>query len=183
MKSHKQIVLSAGFALFICISGHLVQAQTPDGGGGAAPGGSEYGVQLGTLLPNSIDNVTEILPFWALSYGYPMSFGVTEASFAKSHAEGTDFDLFSLGVRGDVPLVAPDFNGFLDLGLNLNHYKPPTDDKYNSIIGFYVGTGVMAHVASNIWFRTDMRFSGNPGTSLYLGFGFVIRSSGGSGGS
>ena len=45
--------------------------------------------------------------------------------------------------------------------------------------GGHVGGGFTAHLGDLLWFRADMKFNLNPGTALYIGFGFEWRQQGG----
>jgi hypothetical protein len=64
--------------------------------------------------------------------------------------------------------------GFVYLGADAVRYGPQGGDL--SLLGSgHVGGGVQALLADAVWFRGDMKFNVNPGTALYIGFGFVFR--------
>ncbi|MDZ4662152.1 MAG: hypothetical protein SGJ18_11100 [Pseudomonadota bacterium] len=135
--------------------------------------GSEWGFHLGSFLPNQIDGITEILPMWGLRYGFKTKRGFIEAGADFSKAMGTRFSSLSLGVRGDIPVQS--LVGHVSLGLDIHQVIPPDTEHTTYLGGGHVGGGIMALVGGDVWFRTDMKFNFNPGTSLYIGFGFIFR--------
>lgn len=136
--------------------------------------GPEINGHIGTLLPNQIEGVTEILPCWGLRYSHPIGGAIAEASYRNSHAKGVDFDLMSLGLRLDMNTIDGFTNVFYG-GYDMSSYIPEGQTQRTWKGGGHLGSGLMMHVASSFWLRTDLSFHVRPGTSLYLGLGFVIR--------
>ncbi len=135
--------------------------------------GSEWGFHLGSFLPNQIDGITEILPMWGARYGIKTKRGFIEAGADFSKAMGTRFTTASLSIRGDIPVQS--LVGHVSLGLDLHQVIPPGSDGTTYLGGGHVGGGIMSLIGGDVWFRSDMKFNINPGTSLYIGFGFLFR--------
>jgi hypothetical protein len=140
--------------------------------------GPEINGHIGTLLPNQIPGVTEILPCWGLRYSHPIGGALLEAGYRNTHAKGVDFDLMSIGLRLDMNTIEGFTNIFYG-GYDMTSYIPATQTARTWKGGGHLGSGLMMHVASSFWIRTDLSFHVSPGTSLYLGLGFVIRTPGG----
>lgn len=163
------LVLSVFFILA------AMPATAQEGGDG---GPSEISLFVGSLLPNQVDGVSEILPVFGGRYGMAL-FGVrTEAGFANSHAYGVDFTTFSFSARADLPALEQ-FVGSIYGGLDLNYYIPEGATERQSDTGGHVGLALMMHTSSSLWLRSDLKFMVNPGTSLALLFGLVFRPEGG----
>lgn len=143
-------------------------------------GGNEISLHTGSLLPNQIDGVTEILPVWGARYGLGTQLGVVELGGSNVHAQGVDFTTLTASLRGDVPL-ADQIQGIIYGGLDFNWYRPEAESERKSVTGVHVGTGLMMHVADTFWLRSELKFMGGPGTSLYIGFGVVFRAPGSGG--
>ncbi len=142
--------------------------------------GSSMGFHIGSLLPNQIGGVTEIMPFFGVRYGYNLHPGVIELGAANSHAYGVDYSMFSLSVMGSMVPI-PQFLTIFYVGPDMHYYQGINDPGRNTVIGGHVGGGIMMHVSDTLWFRSEMKFNMNPGTSLYIGFGFELRSKSSSG--
>lgn len=146
--------------------------------------GSQFGPEvsgyIGTLLPNQISGVTEILPAWGLRYSHPLSFGFVEAGVRDSHAKGVVWDVVSLDMRFDMNTVEG-FTNIFYLGVDMNAYKPEFRGDRIWIGGAHVGTGLLMKVASTFWIRSDIGLAVSPGTSLFLNIGFAIRTPAGGG--
>ncbi len=141
----------------------------------ATGGDSEYSMYLGTMLPNQIEGVTEIMPVFGGRYGFRnTSVVVTEFGLSNIHAEGVDFTTFSASLRADLPDY-DQFFGMVYAGVDLNYYRPirKTERKFDP--GFHAGAGLMMHVGGTLWLRSDLKFMAEPGTSLQILFGLVLR--------
>lgn len=148
-----------------------VYAQQGDGGGS---GGSEISLFLGSMLPNQIEGVTEILPVFGGRYGlHTSSVGVMEFGLTNAHAEGVDFTTFSGSLRADLPTI-DQFFGLIYGGIDIHYYRPVNTDERKTETGLHVGSGLMMHVSNTLWLRTDLKFMAAPGTSLSIMFGFVF---------
>lgn len=143
--------------------------------------GNELSLHTGSFLPNQIEGVTEILPMWGARYGIATGLGVLDTGFATAHAQGVDFLNISESLRGDFPL-ADQIYGMVYGGLDFNYYTQVNQTNRENVWGVHMGTGIMVLVANTMWLRSDLKFMGGPGTSLYLGFGVVFRAPGSGGG-
>ncbi len=142
---------------------------------GGSADGSEISLYLGSMLPNQIDGVTEILPIFGGRYGISTaSAGVLEFGLSNIHAEGVDFTTLSVSLRADLPAI-DQFVGIFYGGLDLNYYRPATASSRTTETGLHIGTGLMMHTTDTLWFRTDLKFMASPGTSLSLLFGIVLK--------
>lgn len=160
-------------ALCVLSVGHSAMAQDA-----AAPNGPEMSAYIGTLLPNQIKGVTEILPTWGARYSQPLSVGYVEGGFRDSHAKGVDFDVLSVAYRYDMNTIEG-FTNILYLGYQMSAYRPINMQDRIWTGGGFVGSGLMIKVASSFWLRTDLGLTVSPGTSLFLNIGFAIRAPGG----
>jgi len=146
-----------------------------DDGGGGEGGGSEISLYLGTMLPNQIDGVTEILPLMGGRYGLrTASMGTFELGATNTHAEGVDFTTFTGSIRADLPAM-DGFFGIIYTGIDINYYRPAGSEDRRTETGFHVGSGLLMHASDTLWFRSDLKFMASPGTSLSLLFGLVFR--------
>lgn len=159
------------FAIVFCATGERASAQ--EGSAGA----SDFSLYVGSLLPNQIDGVTEILPVWGARYGLGTQLGTVEFGGSNTHAQGVDFTTLTVSLRGDIP-VADQTLGLIYGGLDLNYYQPVNETSRQTVTGVHIGTGLMVKVVDTLWLRADLKFMGGPGTSLYLAAGLVFRPSG-----
>ncbi len=183
MRSLTLTLVNFVIVLVLFFSTHKSFAQSEDKGiETGANVGSEWGFHIGSLLPNQIEGIEEILPRWGMRYGLRTGRGFIEGGAEFSKALGARFSTLSISLRGDIPvqtLVAQVF-----IGMDLHQVVAPTATETTYLGGGHVGGGIMALIGGDVWFRSDMKFSINPGTSLYIGFGFIFRfPDGGSGGS
>lgn len=139
--------------------------------------GSDVQLLIGSMLPNQIDGVAEILPVFGGRYGYSLGGATLELGGFNSHAEGVDFTTVELSARGDVP-VAPGIVGGIYAGADWNYYSGKDQTNRVSENGLHFGAAAMMLVSNTLWLRTDLKFMGGPGTSLYLLFGLMFKSSG-----
>lgn len=147
-------------------------AQAQEGGEG---GGSEISLYLGTMLPNQIDGVTEILPLFGGRYGLRTgSVGTLEFGLTNTHAEGVDFTTFTGSLRADLPAM-DGFFGIIYTGIDINYYRPAGSEDRRTETGFHIGSGLLMQASDTLWFRSDLKFMASPGTSLSLLFGLVFR--------
>lgn len=168
MRKFKILVLTT--AVFLISS----PAHAQDGAA-TATSGSEISLFVGSLLPNQIEGVTEILPVFGGRYGFKTgSFGVVELGLSNSHAQGVDFSTFSGSLRADLPPI-DQFTGFFYGGLDFNYYRPVNSDSRKSETGLHVGTGLTVHMSDSLWLRSDLNFMVQPGTSLSILFGLVYK--------
>lgn len=160
-----------GLFLFILLCFQSLQAQEQDN----LPFNASYelGAHIGSLLPNQIDGVSEIHPQWGLRMGFGMGgAGTAEITANAGNGEGVMWKQLSLSARMDMPIE--ELVGIVFIGLDMSIYETLTQEQ-KILGGGHIGGGVMSHISQDLWFRVDMKFNINPGTSLYIGGGFVFR--------
>lgn len=153
-------------------------AAPPKAWAAAGADSDEISGHLGSSLPNQIEGVTEILPVFGFRYMYPFGGGFGgEVGLENVHAKGVDFTSATFDVRGDVDLgdrmMAVGYGG-----ATFNYYSPVNQSDRIAEWGGNVGGAFMLGVTDNLWLRSDLRLSFNPGSSLYIGFGLAFRLSG-----
>lgn len=137
--------------------------------------GTEFNVQTGPMLPDQIQNVTEIMPTWGVFYKIPMAGAGLEFGLLESHANGVDFTTVPIRGRFDFPIDSG-VSALIFAGPEINYYSEAGSSNRLAVVGFHAGGGVMYHILETLWLRVDMKYSVNPGDSLYFGFGFSFRS-------
>ena len=138
------------------------------------PWSIEYGLMMGSFLPDQIDGVTEIQPFWGGRFGWSTGMRSSiELRALNSTAKGTKYNIGSISFRSELPseLMALMVYG----GLDAHYYSISTNEDFNSTGGVHVGAALTTLLGDILYFRTDMRFNFNPGVGLFIGFGFVVR--------
>ena len=171
------------FILAACFIGLKAYGQTPEGGGGGGgTSGAPYmvGLHTGFLLPNHIDGVTEIMALTGVrgAIRMPSDF-LIETGFTAGNGDGQQWKDINLDIRLDFPVEG--MIALVYLGLDTIYYSGPGSDS-KVAFGGHLGGGFAAELGKNVWFRTDMKFNGQPGTSLFFGFGFDIQFGSGGGG-
>ncbi len=171
-------------AVLICFSGSLAAQEPPDTDKADYTGvnvGTEFGVFIGNLLPNQIGGVTEIHGMGGVRAGYKtgqLTFG--EVAFTTGNANGVEWKNLAVSIRTDIPVE--NLVGSVFLGPDVYYYKPAGSESTKIIFGGHVGGAVQTIVGRTTWFRFDMKFGLSPGTSMYIGVGFVFRFPGGGSG-
>lgn len=138
----------------------------------------DISLYVGSMLPNQIDGVNEILPVFGGRYGFGTNIGTFEVGGANTHAEGIDWTQIEGSLRGDFDL-GDGMSGLIYGGADWNWYIPAGASERQSETGFHIGTGALMSVTPNLSLRADLKFMGGPGTSLYLLFGVLFKSLGG----
>ncbi len=188
LKSWMNLTLGLSHGLFlglpvgmtlVLLTTQVARGQSDDA---AVAYGSEASFHLGSLLPNQIDGVTEILPTVGFRYALPASFGGVELGYATAHGHGVDYKLLSASLRGDIS-VTPDMIALFLFGPDIHYFTPIYQTKRVTDYGFHVGAAMEMHLGGRAWLRGDMKFNMNPGIALYIGFGIALRFPDGGGGS
>ena len=164
----KKIVL---LSLFISsLLGSVALAQ--GAGGGSA---LEIILEGGAFLPDQVDELTEILGF--LSVGLGLATGSQSYLINFANASGEDSQINNLGVEIRKSLKLQTISAIVSGGLDVISLKRPgfTDTTY--FVGAHVAGGLMALVSKGLYLRMNMRFNGNPGVMMFLGFGLMYRPS------
>ena len=133
---------------------------------GGAEQASEISLFVGSLLPNQIDGVTEILPVFGGRYGFSTDrLGVAEFGVSNTHAEGVDFTILSASLRADLPAI-DQFIGSVYGGVDLSWFRPAGSEDRKTETGLHVGAAMAIMVSDTLWFRSDLKFNASPGTSM-----------------
>lgn len=133
----------------------------------------EFGAHIGNILPNQVPGVTEIAPQWGLRGGYRLGpIAVAEVGGIAGKGEGVEWTNIHASIRFGVPIET--LMGTFFLGGDVHSYEPE-GKKRKTFGGGHVGGGIMSLIADRLWFRADMKFNINPGTSLYIGAGLMFR--------
>ena len=167
------IISGCLFTSALCVSARSL-AQSSPGGSEGGPSESELSFHFGSLLPNQIGGVSEIMPLAGARYAFPLNYGAIEAGFSSANAHGVSYKLVSASFRGELSPM-PDMIALFYAGPDFHYYTPANAPEARSEWGFHVGSAVEMHLGGPFWLRSDMRFNLNPGTALYLGFGLALR--------
>lgn len=133
----------------------------------------ELGVHIGSLLPNQIDGVTEIMGLGGARMGFRLAPGqYAEFGFITGNGSGQEWKNVHADLRMDIPVE--NLVGVAFVGADTTYFKP-IDEGTRIIFGGHVGGGLQTHLSGSAWFRGDMKFSFSPGTTLYIGFGLEWR--------
>ena len=130
---------------------------------------AEFSFAGGPILPNLIPEMDEIVQIGGLRYKFANS--PVELSAYNGNGSDISYNNFSLGARGNIPIDG----GMVALayvGLDYHYYQPSNGADYLHGTGGHIGGGLMTYVGGKVWFRTEMKFNLNPGTALFIGFGF-----------
>ena len=138
------------------------------------PAHSEYGIFFSEMLPSQVPGIADIMPFSGLHYGHGWGNGTAEGNVAVSNANGSTYDLFSAGYRGDV-FLDKGFSGFVNGGIELHYFNTPTRATPVPYGGIYVGTGVLIALTQSLWLHAGMNFNLQPGLSLMINYGLDYR--------
>lgn len=150
----------------------LTQAQSGDSSA------NDLSLFFGYMLPNGIDQVTEIMPVFGGRYAFGLPIGAVEIEGINTHSEGVDFTTVEASLRGEIPL-AHGLTGLIYGGPDIHWYIPQGDTQRHTDYGLHVGAAGLLLVTDSLWLRTDLKFMANPGTALYLLFGLMFRTPGG----
>jgi hypothetical protein len=176
MRFIQLVTFIVGITLILTAFSNKAIAQTS---GEVAPVGQEFSFHMGPLLPDQVYETAEILKAVGVRYGYPFSAkSLTEFGYTGAHTAGAKYTNFDLSLRGDVPIL--DLFAFGLIGADITRiHGPATPSKIYP--GGHIAGGVLAHVADTLFLRTELRFTFNPGTILFFGFGFEYRFGAGGG--
>ena len=170
----KKLILTLGYALLlICPLASNAQKQGQEEDVLGENVGMEWSFHLGRLLPNQITGIEEILPMWGGRFGLKTGRGFVEMGAAFANALNTRITTLSLSHRGHMPVQ--NLVGHVYYGVDLHHIKAPGSENATILGGGHVGGGILALISNEVWLRGDMKFNVNPGTSLYVGFGIMLR--------
>jgi len=176
--------MTSAIFLFFALFSFSAMGQADGGAGGDSGhglGGGDYeaALMIGSLLPNQINGITEIMGLGGVRGGVRIApAGWWEFNLNMGNGSGQEWRDASTDIRMDIPvenLVAIAF-----LGLDVVQYQ---GQGASEVIDFggHVGGGIQANIGGDIWLRTDMKFQFNPGTSLMIGLSVMWRFGGGGG--
>lgn len=159
--------------ILLFISGGSAIAQSSE----SDPTGSnitwEWGLHAGNLLPNQIPGLTEITGLGGVRGGYRLAPGAfLESGLATGSGEGATWTNLHLAVRAEIPVET--IVGIVFAGVDGIYYQGVGQEK-KLFGGGHVGGGVQALLGGSVWFRSNMKFTVNPGTSMYIDFGLMFR--------
>lgn len=169
-------LLSIVFAILFVIVTFLpgvARSQAAEGNNG-----NDFSLYFGFMLPNGIDNVTEIMSMFGGRYAFALPIGAVEADFINTHSEGVDFTTLGASLRGEIP-IASGLTGIIYGGPDIHWYIPRGDTQRHTDYGLHVGAAGLMLVSNSLWLRSDLKFMANPGTALFLLFGLMFRTPGG----
>ncbi|MCB0389876.1 MAG: hypothetical protein KDD58_01225 [Bdellovibrionales bacterium] len=133
----------------------------------------EFGAQIGNVLPNQVPGASEIQPQWGLRMGFGIGgAGTIEFTANAGNGEGVKWKQLSVSARMDMAIE--ELVGIVYIGGDVTNYETLTQEA-KSFGGGHVGGGVLSIISRDLWFRLDMKFNINPGTSLFIGGGFTFR--------
>lgn len=133
----------------------------------------EFGFHLGNLLPNQIEGMTEIIGLGGARGGFRIAPETYfEMGMIAGNGEGAEWKDLHADFRMDIPVE--NLVGVAYIGADTIYYKG-VDRSTKLVFGGHAGGGVQGHLTGLVWFRADMKFGFNPGTSLYIGAGLVFR--------
>ncbi len=162
--------------LFIAVGSAIFTpalAQNQGGDDDKSASNLEAGFHLGTFLPSQVSGLTEVTGMGGVRGGYRLNpTTVAEMSFTMGNGDGASYKNLSLDARFDVPIES--FVTFVFIGLDATYYKGVGQ---NSLLvgGGNLGGGLMSQVGTSLWLRSDMKFSLNPGASLYFSVSLMFR--------
>lgn len=141
--------------------------------------GFEMGFHANRLLPNQVDGVSEIMAQWGLQTAFGMGPGsFVEFTTAAGKGDGASWQTVSGSLRMDMTVET--LTGLVFIGADGHMYQGLGREK-KIVGGGHVGGGMQAEISEALWFRVDMKFNVNPGTSLTIRGGFVFRFGAGGG--
>jgi hypothetical protein len=135
----------------------------------------EFYGEMGSLLPDQIDGVTEIMPMWGFGVGMSNLSSAYSLQYINSTANGIKINAFSLETRKDVPFSS--LVGSVSLGLDYQGITLPGEESATYYGGGHVGGGILALISSGLYVRMNMKFAFSPGVAMFLGFGLLYRPS------
>lgn len=162
--------------LFLCLTlcAGLAKAQEDEEEIEYVPSAYEFGIVVGTFLPNQINNVTEILPAWGGRYAWGAKRGAREATLILMRGKGTVYYMGSFTFRQDW-VMDNSLQIYMGVGGDIHYYSPADINKNRFYGGGHVAGGFLTRLQQDMWFRAGMKFNVVPGTSLLIEFGFQWR--------
>lgn len=136
----------------------------------------EFLLEGGSILPDQIDGVSEILPAWGLGVGLattPAKAYLLE--FINATSEGVQLYNVALSARADFDVSS--LKGIVSGGADLVGLERPGHEGRNYYGGAHFGGGMMALISKGLYARMNMKFNLNPGVSMFIGFGLLYRPS------
>jgi hypothetical protein len=170
-KDFVRCFLQSLLCLLICVVGSTATAQSESGQ-------TDFSLFGGYLLPSQIQNVTDILPLFGARYAYNFTSVALEFEAENAHAQGVDWTQAALSFRVSMP-VDTGLEALLYAGPDAIWYIPNGDTSRLLDLGFHVGVAGIAQIKDSLWLRADLKYLGNPGSSLYILAGLMFRPSGG----
>lgn len=139
----------------------------------SARGNYEGSLLIGSLLPNQISGVTEIMGLGGVRAGMrlgPSSWA--ETALVTGNGSGQSWQNLGADVRMDIPVE--NLVGVAFVGLDITQFQGPNSSTTFNF-GGHVGGGMQGHLGGDFWARADMKFGFSPGVSLTISLGLVWR--------
>jgi hypothetical protein len=140
----------------------------------------EVGFVCGEFLPSQIPGINEMMALCGGHVGIKVgdaAFFEPELLSGAGHAQR--YIIGSASFRGDIQM--DDFVVSSSIGADIHYATQPTNlssapgEQTNLYFGGHVGAALWWEFSQNFALRTDMQFYFNPGTSLFVGIGVVMR--------
>lgn len=135
----------------------------------------EYFFEVGNLLPDQIEGITEITPMWGAAVGMHKMDMAYSFQFTNANAKGAKINVYSVEARKEVPIS--NLVGMISFGADIQGIISPGKTERTYYGGAHVGGGILALISSGLYIRMNMKFTASPGVSLFLGFGLLYRPS------
>ncbi|MCC6278045.1 MAG: hypothetical protein IT289_09040 [Oligoflexia bacterium] len=134
----------------------------------------------GEFLPNAIEGISELMTLCGGRFGMRLSPGTfLEPTFVSGAGKGQRYTMGSLSIRSDYAL--DDFIGSMFAGGDIhyatapNYLVTPTGEETRIYAGFHVGGAIWWELNDVLYLRTDLKFNFNPGNSMLVMLGIVMR--------
>ncbi len=163
-----------------------------DDSGGGGPGHKpQLGVFIGRVLPHNISGNDNIFTLWGLRYSSPMGKadkggGGSYLDFTFLGGNGANVHWGGLSLDLSMQMPIETLVAAAGLGFDFTQYSSDTQSTKGVFGEHFIGS-VMSRMGSSSLLRFDMKFSANPGSTVFFGLGLVLEfdgssSSGGGGG-
>lgn len=136
---------------------------------GPNPRGYSVGLFTGSLLPNKVSGVRELLPHWGFRLGHPFRNTQLEYNFAMANAKGKTYQLGFVSLRNPVEIPALIFHWIV--GVDVHRYKQSPTSGFRQSAGWHAGFGARFELTGGVSFRTDFRQGFSPGQQLLIMLG------------
>tara|TARA_B100001248_G_scaffold240180_1_gene205954 strand:- start:13356 stop:13886 length:531 start_codon:yes stop_codon:yes gene_type:complete len=139
-------------------------------------GRNSMALGMGPILPTNISGVDEIQSSWHFRYALAGSDGVSyELGYQHSNSNGVLWRNISLSFKNESDVESLLVQLYAGADYTMYEVDTALESLDRDTFGGHVGSAVLIPLSGSSFFRSDMKFSMKPGTSLYIGFGFEKR--------